>query len=159
MNIQAQKSSQRSFSSQALKLNNFQRFISTNAHLFVDPKSFPDIVQLALEQPEKSEVYQQGMARAQATLMTNPDQFYVNWMYAVLTACLSMHLMRNCWYVYRNERSGAEWHLMTMKVGEDPVRFAAFSNDAMSLKIITCSDNLSVEVQTIYFCPEACLTH
>jgi apoptotic protease-activating factor len=127
MNIQAQKSSQRSFSSQALKLNNFQRFISTNAHLFVDPKSFPDIVQLALEQPEKSEVYQQGMARAQATLMTNPDQFYVNWI---------------------NERSGAEWHLMTMKVGEDPVRFAAFSNDAMSLKIITCSDNLSVEVRS-----------
>ena len=142
-----------------MKLNNFQRFISTNAHLFADPRNFPDIGQLALEQPHNSEVYQQGMARAQAALMTNSDQFYVDWMYVVLSQVAFHCNYVHDWFVYRNERSGAEWHLMTMKVGEDPVRFAAFSNDAMSSKIVTCSDNLSVEVRRMHFCPKVEATH
>ena len=129
-----------------MKLNDFQRFVSTNAHLFFDPNNFPDMTQLALQQPHKSEVYQQGLALARAQLAVDSDHFYVDWMYVVIRIYCSLEQFNLFTDFCSNERSATEWHLLTMKVGEDPVRYAAFSLDKESSKIVMCSENLAVEV-------------
>eukprot|EP00118_Oscarella_pearsei_P026209 m.309608 g.309608 ORF g.309608 m.309608 type:complete len:1260 (+) comp47090_c0_seq1:159-3938(+) len=112
---------QRSSSRQAVTLADFQHFISMNAHFFFYSDSFPDVIQLALSEPTDSDVYQQALAMAKAN--QDPNNLFIDW---------------------TNKREIGEWHLMTQKVTDDPVRYATFSPDSKTSYFLTCSDNFSV---------------
>lgn len=57
----------------------FQEFLSLNGHQ-LEQRPFPDVVQLALSQPQTSEVYRQALQQAQNR--ASAGKLYFDWLYA-----------------------------------------------------------------------------
>lgn len=58
----------------------FQEFLSLNGHQ-LEQRPFPDVVQLALSQPDSSEVYRQALLQAQER--ATRGGLYLDWMSVV----------------------------------------------------------------------------
>lgn len=58
----------------------FQEFLSLNGHQ-LEQRPFPDVVQLALSQPQTSEVYRQALQQARER--TSRGKLYFDWLYAI----------------------------------------------------------------------------
>ena len=56
----------------------FQEFLSLNGHQ-LEQRPFPDVVQLALSQPDSSEVYKQALLQAQEG--ASRGRLYLDWKY------------------------------------------------------------------------------
>lgn len=57
--------------------SHFQEFLSLNGHQ-LEQRPFPDVVQLALSQPQASEVYRQALQRAQERARNG--KLYFDWL-------------------------------------------------------------------------------
>ena len=74
-------------------LEDFQHFVSVNAHLFVE-KPVPDLIQLSLSEPTDSEVYKQALE--EATKCAREGALYLKWWYGQLLSFGSV--FRKCDY-------------------------------------------------------------
>lgn len=57
----------------------FQEFLSLNGHQ-LEQRPFPDVLQLALSQPQTSEVYRQALLQVQDR--ASSGKLYFDWLYA-----------------------------------------------------------------------------
>ncbi|XP_048123798.1 apoptotic protease-activating factor 1 isoform X3 [Alosa alosa] len=98
----------------------FQEFLSLNGHQ-LEQRPFPDVVQLALSQPDSSEVYRQ--ARMQAQQRAQKGALYLDWV---------------------NKKSLESLSRLVLQPHQDVVYFACFSHDGS--KIASCGESKTLRV-------------
>lgn len=143
----------------------FQEFLSLNGH-HLEQRPFPDVVQLALSQPDRSEVYRQALMQAQKR--ASRGQIYLNWVNKNIEEGLSrlvMHPHQGAVYYACFSKDGSKIascgaskalrvfkstsgeKLLELQAHEEDVLCCAFSPD--DRHIATCASDKKVKLWNV----------